>query len=105
MKLLYFFILMILCSCSSKVEFIPIVRENQRLVEKHILMDVYFRERILNVLNHYKIDYEIENNRIMIDRSISRELIWNYTTKANDSVWLKERNYPTSFSKLKIINY
>lgn len=104
MKLLYFFILMMFCSCSSKVEFIPIVRENERLVEKQILMDYYFRERILNVLNHYKVNYEIENDRIMIDRSISKELIWNYTSKANDYIWLKERNYPILFSKQKVLN-
>ncbi len=44
------------------------------------------------VLDNYKADYFVEDGKIYIDSKeyLEEELMWNFTNKARDSVWLKE---------------
>lgn len=45
------------------------------------------------VLNYYNEDFQDENGLIYIRYKLYKdeELVWNYTIKANDSVWLTTR--------------
>ncbi|MDH6307140.1 hypothetical protein M2451_002374 [Dysgonomonas sp. PFB1-18] len=49
-------------------------------------------ENFKYVLKNYKADYFVEDGKIYIDSKeySEKELMWNYTLKARDSVWLKE---------------
>lgn len=75
-------------------EFKPVILDNDKLIHTEIAdMPIDFRTNIIQVLNYYGVEYhmEINTNKLMIKRKLfeNKELLWNYTTKANDSLWLK----------------
>lgn len=52
------------------------------MTEKH-------KKNIVKVLTYYDEDWKLENGKILVSKNIDNEILWNYTTKANDSIWLK----------------
>ena len=52
-----------------------------------------FYDNLKKVLNHYEEDFKEENGMVYIRYKLYKdeELVWNYTTKANDPVWLSTR--------------
>lgn len=63
---------------------------NDRLeVSKELMIKEHF-DRVEKVLKYYKIEYQrVGNTQLMLEKSISRELIWNIASKAEDSYWLE----------------
>lgn len=72
----------------------PVILDNEKLIHTEIVdMPIDFNKNIIQVLNYYGEEYhmEINTNKLMIKRKLfeNKELLWNYTNKANDSLWLK----------------
>ena len=44
---------------------------------------------MIQVLNYYDEKWKLEDEKLLIKGNIDRNLLRNYTTKANDSDWLK----------------
>lgn len=78
------------------VEFYPVIREGDQLVaKKDAPISEELKQHVIQVLEYYDEDYRIsQEGRILIPASLSEddELIWNYTTKANDPDWLREHS-------------
>ena len=55
--------------------------ENNPLTEKHL-------NSIKQVLTYYKHKWTDIRGQLFYENKIDNELLWNYTTKANDSIWL-----------------
>ena len=75
----------------NQVEFKPIIRVNEKLMEQEQTSEFY--PNLEKVLTYYGEEYSIDKNGIiLIDEKLrkDKELCWNYTTKANDSIWLSE---------------
>ena len=73
------------------IEFKPVIlREDKLIIEDSIGTTESFQKNIILVLDYYKVSYKIDSNtkKILIPDNINDELIWNYTTKACDSIWL-----------------
>lgn len=56
-------------------------QDKNRLTEKHL-------NAIKQVLTYYKHKWIDIRGQIFYENKIDTELLWNYTTKANDSIWL-----------------
>ena len=56
-------------------------KDSNTIDKKHI-------EAIKNVLNYYNHKWTEFEGQIFYEGKIDDELLWNYTTKANDSIWL-----------------
>lgn len=71
-------------------EYIPIVFEQNRLIESpNMLSDIHVKN-VIHVLKFYGENWKLQNNKLMISKDIDRKKSWNYTTKAEDSIWLFE---------------
>lgn len=71
-------------------EYIPIVFQQDQLMEVPDMLSETHRKNVIHVLKFYGEKWKLEDNKLMISNDIEREISWNYTTKANDSVWLAE---------------
>jgi hypothetical protein len=56
-------------------------KDNNTIDKKHI-------EAIKQVLTYYNHKWTEVEGKIFFEGNIGDELLWNYTTKANDSIWL-----------------
>ncbi|WP_196888227.1 hypothetical protein [Aureivirga sp. CE67] len=89
LKYFFFILLMSLfVYCSNYEEFKPLTLKNGKYSTEKASEKL--NKNIQKVLNYYNVDWKSENGKILIPKNISEELIWNYTNKAKDSVWLKE---------------
>jgi len=71
-------------------EYIPIVFKQNRLIESpNMLSDIHVKN-VIHVLKFYGENWKLQNNKLMISKDIDRKKSWNYTTKAEDSIWLFE---------------
>lgn len=54
--------------------------------------DSIWNKNMIVVLEHYNEPFKIKEGAIFINRKlyINKELLYNYSTKARDSVWLKQ---------------
>lgn len=54
--------------------------------------DSSWNKNMIVVLEHYNEPFKIKEGAIFINRKlyINKELLYNYSTKAKDSVWLKQ---------------
>jgi len=50
-------------------------------------MTTKHKKNLKNVLNYYNEIWKEENGKIYISNAIDKELVFNYTKKANDSLW------------------
>lgn len=71
-------------------EYIPIILLEDKLVEAPHLLSKKHVKNVIYVLKYNSEKWKIENGKLYILRKIDNELLWNYTTKANDSIWLTE---------------
>ncbi|MFN8253742.1 MAG: hypothetical protein U0V75_17855 [Ferruginibacter sp.] len=61
------------------------IKDNNTIGKKHL-------EAIKQVLSYYKHKWKEVEGQIFYEGKIDDELLWNYTTKANDSIWLSTHN-------------
>ena len=74
-------------------QFKPVYVVNEKFVVSEEPMTDEFLINIKSVFQFYKVKYEINNqNQVLIAQDLweDRDLMWNYTSKANDPTWLKE---------------
>lgn len=83
-----FMFLGLFVSCSNYVEFQPIYFNGDELVQISISLNEKQIDNLIQVLDYYGEDYKLIDGKIYIHKKIDKELIWNYTTKSNDSIWL-----------------
>lgn len=94
--LLIFFVLLFFNGCvtDNYVLFSPVYKESDMLVASDEQLTVEYKENVKFVLDYYEVPYRENNNgEILIPEKIwnDQDLIWNYTTKANDPSWLNSR--------------
>lgn len=87
----------LLFSCNTKQEkstfnnfkeYVPQVFNGDRLIESPKMLTPTHQKNIINILDYYNEDWKIENDKLLVNKNISNEILWNYTTKANDSIWI-----------------
>ena len=61
-----------------------------KLIEVPEMMTEKHRENIIQVLKYYGEKWKMEHGKLYVAGKIDREILWNYTTKANDPKWLLE---------------
>lgn len=91
-----FIVLFFLMNCMSEkyIEFKPVIQEGDKLI--YVEEDYFssaFTEHFKDVLQFYKEDYKISKEGVLLIPETlyqDKELLWNYTTKANDPLWLKQ---------------
>jgi hypothetical protein len=76
-------------SCKNYREYKPVFFNGDELIESTKPITEAQKKNIIQVLKYYKVPFEFQDNKIMIDPFVDKEMIWNYTSKANDSGWLK----------------
>ena len=80
--------LVLIASCKRFKEYIPIVKSNDQLIEKPELLTQHDQNNIIQVLEYHREDWRLTDGKIYVSSSLAKEIIWNYSTKANDSIWL-----------------
>jgi hypothetical protein len=79
------------------VRFRPVYREGDRLVPSEGSLCEDLRDRIKRVLAFYEVPFRQDpEGELWIDSNAARDpdLMWNYTTKANDPEWLGHHHLP-----------
>jgi hypothetical protein len=71
-------------------EYVPIILKQDKLTETQNLLSKKHIKNVIHVLKYHNEKWKIENGKLFISKNMSDALLWNYTTKANDSVWLAE---------------
>jgi len=80
------------CEHTEYVRFRPVYRSGDRLVVQELPLTPELRERVKTVLQFYDVPFkEDQNGDLLIPAQDwqDQELMWNYTTKANDAAWLQ----------------
>lgn len=81
---------LLFCACTTY----PLKRvdwNGQEFVQTSI-NDSTWTKNMTAVLKHYNEPFKIEEGRIFINKKLynNKELLYNYSTKVKDSVWLKQ---------------
>jgi hypothetical protein len=74
------------------VPFRPVYARGDCLVASDVAPSSALREAVKAVLAFYDVPYrEDDTGALLIPESVAadRDTVWNYTTKANDPVWLR----------------
>lgn len=71
-------------------EYVPRVFNGDSLVEVPRLLTQKHQENVIKVLTYHHETWKLENGELLVPRELDDEILWNYTTKANDSIWLQE---------------
>jgi hypothetical protein len=61
------------------------------LNEKKGTVDRKHLENVKKILTHYHHNWTDVRGQLFYEGPIDNELLWNYTTKANDSTWISDR--------------
>jgi hypothetical protein len=81
------------CMKAQYVNFHPVkLEEDSFVVDKSKGMSDQFKQNIQQVFIYYDVDYRVSkkgNIEVPEEQWEDKELMWNYTTKANDQEWLK----------------
>lgn len=72
------------------VEYIPIVFQHDQLIDAADLLSKTHVKNVIHVLKFYNEEFKVQNRKLLVSSKIDRKILWNYTTKANNSVWLAE---------------
>jgi hypothetical protein len=83
-------VILIAFSCNRYKEYIPQIFNGNELVEVPEMITEKHRKNVINVLKYYGEEWKLENEKLLVFKKIDNEILWNYTTKANDSTWLIE---------------
>ncbi len=87
---------LLLFTCMKNDDFVkynPVYLVGDDLVERTDSLDAELTTNMQVVLQYYNEKYILnENGELLITKGLQKdtELIWNYTTKANDPEWLEE---------------
>lgn len=73
-------------------EYFPIYSSNNGLAEKTGTVDREHLENVKKVLTYYNHNWTDIRGQLFYEGLIDKELLWNYTTKANDSTWISKHN-------------
>ena len=71
-------------------EYFPIYKGDNGLTEKRGTVDREHLEDVKKVLTHYKHNWTDIRGQLFYEGPIDNELLWNYSTKANDSTWISD---------------
>jgi len=71
-------------------EYFPIIMGDNGLTEKKGTVDRELIENVKKVLTHYNHNWTDIRGQLLYEGPIDKELLWNYTTKANDSGWISD---------------
>jgi len=71
-------------------EYFPIYADDNGLTEKKGTVDREHLENIKKVLTYYNHNWTDIRGLLFYEGPIDKELLWNFTTKANDSTWISE---------------
>lgn len=86
--LIAFILLFHSCIGSDFTEYVPTCFNGSSFLKCPDSFTKKHQENIEKVFSHYNISFKKENNRIFYKGNIDDETLWNYTTKANDTLWL-----------------
>ncbi len=75
---------------NSYIEYNPIVFQQDHLVDSPELLTQEHVNNVIHVLKYYGEKFKFENGKLFVSNEIDRKILWNYTTKANDSIWLSQ---------------
>ncbi len=78
-------------SCKSKsdyIEYTPTFSDGNTLYTTKDSLTEKHKKNIQHVFKYYGIPFKVKGRSIFYKGHIDKELIWNYTTKANDSEWI-----------------
>ncbi|WP_291135172.1 hypothetical protein [Flavobacterium sp. UBA7663] len=75
---------------SGYKEYVPQVFDSNGLIEMPTMMTRKHKENVIHVLKYYGADWKVENEKLLVSKKINNEILWNYTSKANDSIWLRQ---------------
>ncbi len=82
--------LTVACTTNQYVPYRPVIRSQEELVVSDAAVNPEHRENIKRVFDFYSVSYREENGH-PANVWQDRELMWNYTTKANDAEWLRQQ--------------
>lgn len=100
-KFLILVILPFLLACGGEkqeCDYVPIVLDNRKgLVDVPSMRDKEHLDRVEKVLRYHRIEYQriaplklrIHSKQWCLGNDISRDTLWNMTSKANDPVWME----------------
>ncbi len=83
-------------SCNDKAaingykKYIPQVFNGNELVEVPKMMTEKHKKNVIQVLKFYGVRWKVENGKLFVPENIDDEILWNYTSKANDTIWLHQ---------------
>ena len=89
-KIILLSAILIAFSCNRYRDYVPQVFNGNGLTKVPKMMTEKHRENVINVLKYYGEDWKLENGKLLVSKKIDNEILWNYTKKANDSIWLRE---------------
>lgn len=88
---LFVFIALLAFSCNMNyIQFKPVISQDDQFVVSKEVVSSEFHENIVQVFDFYKVDYKIDDSKILIDATSwkDKDLMWNYTNKAKNQDWL-----------------
>ncbi|RZJ50876.1 MAG: hypothetical protein EOO44_15575 [Flavobacterium sp.] len=68
--------------------YIPHVFNGDKIVGVPDMLTKRHKQNAITVLRYYNEDWKLEKGKLLVSKKIDRELLLNYTKKANDSIWL-----------------
>jgi hypothetical protein len=73
---------------SNYFQYFPTYEKEGQFIKDRKPFNKKHFEAIKQVLTYYKYNFKDFNGLVFYEGIITDELLWNYTTKANDSIWL-----------------
>jgi hypothetical protein len=95
-KTILILLVLLISSCKEEknendyIYYIPQVFDGDRLVEVPKMMTEKHKKSVVKILKYYDEDWKIENGKLLVSKKIDKQILWNYTTKANDTIWMSE---------------
>ena len=85
--------LTISCMSQPDVPYRPVVRSQDQLVVAPSPPEAEHLDNIKRVFDFYNVPYREVDQQLLVPAEIWRdqEMMWNYTTKANDPEWLRQQ--------------
>ncbi|MFP5268719.1 hypothetical protein [Coleofasciculus sp.] len=93
LSLIFLLTLTVACMSNQYVPYRPVIRSQDELVVSNSAANPEHQGNIKQVFDFYSVPYREENGQILIPAGVwqDREMMWNYTTKANDPEWLRQQ--------------
>jgi len=87
--LIFSFLIALLVGCKRYKVYQPLEFNGHKLVERPDLLTEEHISHLSQVLDYYQVRWKEEGGNVFISSQIDQEMIWNFTSKANDPEWLK----------------